>query len=120
MSHVCRGTCRRHEPSIALHDVASNWAGGRYIFPQGVWTEGRPTLPIRIWITQDGYQDPVGFVSPNSMPTSEGVSIYGDRRRGRSTVSYAESRNTAPAVMGRTAEELLNAVDESPLFRQWK
>src|SRR4051812_26896192 len=38
----------------STHNYAYTDSTGRYVFPHGVWTEGRPTFPIRIWISKDG------------------------------------------------------------------
>ena len=68
----------------STHNLAYTDATGSYVFPHGVWTEGRPTFPIRIWITKDGYKDPDGLpktTPPN--PSGAGwreVVINGDTR----------------------------------------
>jgi len=48
----------------STHNYAYTDAQGEYVFPRGVWTEGRPTFPVRIWIGKDGYQDPPGLAKP--------------------------------------------------------
>ena len=66
------------------HSWAYTDSTGNYTFPHGVWTEGRPTLPIRIWIAKDGYKDPAGLpktTPPNpSGPGWREVVINGDTR----------------------------------------
>jgi hypothetical protein len=66
------------------HNFASTDATGSYIFPRGVWTEGRPTFPARIFIEKAGYKDPDGLpktTPPNpSGPGWREVVINGDTR----------------------------------------
>jgi len=68
----------------STHNYAyTDWVG-QYRFPPGVWTEGRPTFPVRIWIQKDGYKDPPGLpktTPPNpSSPGWREVVINGDTR----------------------------------------
>ena len=66
------------------HEFAITDSKGDYVFPRGVWTEGRPSHPIRIHVDKAGYRDPVGL--PNNTPgnpTGPGwreVLINGDTR----------------------------------------
>jgi len=68
----------------STHNWSSTDAKGEYIFPKGVWTEGCPSCPARIWVGKDGYQDPTGLpktTPPN--PSGAGwreVVISGDTR----------------------------------------
>ena len=68
----------------STHNFAYTDAAGSYVFPCGVWTEGRPAFPIRIWITKDGYKDPDGLPKPTppnpSGPGWREVVIDGDTR----------------------------------------
>ena len=68
----------------STHNYAYTDSTGNYVFPPGVWTEGRPTFPIRLWIRKTGYKDPAGLPknTPNN-PTGPGwreVVINGDTR----------------------------------------
>jgi len=66
------------------HSYATTDSNGNYVFPPGVWTEGRPAFPIRIWVHKDGYVDPPGVPKPTPPnPTGPGwreVVINGDTR----------------------------------------
>jgi len=69
----------------STHSYAYTDARGEYVFPPGVWTEGRPaSFPARILVRKDGYEDPPGLpktTPPN--PTGAGwreVAIVGDTR----------------------------------------
>lgn len=66
----------------STHNYAYTDSTGHYTFPRGVWTEGRPAFPIRIWIGKDGYKDPAGLpktTPPNpSGPGWREVVISGD------------------------------------------
>ena len=68
----------------STHNFASTDSNGAYIFPPGVWTEGRPEFPIRILVTKDGYRDPGGLPKPTPPnPSGDGwreVLIHGDTR----------------------------------------
>jgi hypothetical protein len=68
----------------ATHSGTYTDANGDYLFPPGVWTEGRPSFPIRIWVHKDGYTDPAGLPKPTPPnPTGPGwreVVIAGDTR----------------------------------------
>jgi hypothetical protein len=48
----------------STHTYSYTDANGEYVFPKGVWTEGRPSFPVRIWVRKDGYQDPAGLPKP--------------------------------------------------------
>src|SRR5687767_14692419 len=45
----------------ATHTYAFTDSTGSYVFPPGVWTEGRPDFPVRLWISRKGYKDPAGL-----------------------------------------------------------
>ncbi len=66
------------------HNFADTDSNGAYVFPRGVWTEGRPSFPIRILVAKDGYQDPAGLPKPTppnpSGPGWREVVIHGDTR----------------------------------------
>ena len=68
----------------STHNWASTNSAGIYTFPHGVWTEGRPTFPVRILIRKDGYADPAGLPTPTppnpSGPGWREVVINGDTR----------------------------------------
>jgi hypothetical protein len=68
----------------STHNFAYTDSRGEYVFPRGVWTEGRPSFPIRISVAKDGYQDPVGLAKPTppnpSGPGWREVVIHGDTR----------------------------------------
>ena len=68
----------------STHNYAYTDSNGEYVFPRGVWTEGRPSFPIRIWVGKDGYQDPPGLPKPTPPnPSATGwreVLINGDTR----------------------------------------
>lgn len=68
----------------STHTFSYTDSKGEYVFPPGVWTEGRPSFPIRIMVSKDGYQDPAGFpktTPPNpSGPGWREVVIHGDTR----------------------------------------
>jgi hypothetical protein len=68
----------------STHNYAYTGSAGNYRFPPGVWTEGRPTFPVRIWIGKDGYKDPAGLPKPTPPnPSGSGwreVVINGDTR----------------------------------------
>jgi hypothetical protein len=68
----------------STHNFAYTDLAGEYVFPPGVWTEGRPQFPIRISVAKDGYQDPIGIpktTPPNpSGPGWREVVINGDTR----------------------------------------
>jgi hypothetical protein len=66
------------------HNYAYSNSDGEYVFPRGVWTEGRPSFPARIWVAKPGYQDPPGLPTPTppnpSGPGWREVVIHGDTR----------------------------------------
>ena len=68
----------------STHNFAYTDSNGHYVFPRGVWTEGRPSFPARIRVAKDGYQDPPGLpktTPPNpSGPGWREVVIDGDTR----------------------------------------
>jgi hypothetical protein len=68
----------------STHNYSYTDSKGEYVFPRGVWTEGRPSFPIRIWVSKDGYQDPPGLPKPTPPnPSGSGwreVEIHGDTR----------------------------------------
>jgi hypothetical protein len=68
----------------STHTYSYTDSNGEYVFPPGVWTEGRPSFPVRIWVRKDGYQDPPGIPTPTPPnPTGSGwreVVISGDTR----------------------------------------
>ena len=68
----------------STHNFAYTDSKGEYVFPRGVWTEGRPSFPVRIGVAKDGYQDPPGLpktTPPNpSGPGWREVVINGDTR----------------------------------------
>ncbi len=68
----------------STHNFAYTDSKGAYVFPPGVWTEGRPDFPARVWVTKDGYRDPAGIprtTPPNpSGPGWREVVIHGDTR----------------------------------------
>lgn len=68
----------------STHNSAYTDSTGEYVLPRGVWTEGRPSFPIRILVVKDGYQDPAGLPRPTPPnPTGPGwreVVIHGDTR----------------------------------------
>jgi len=68
----------------STHNFAYTDAQGEYIFPRGIWTEGRPSFPIRVRATKDGYRDPPGLPKPTppnpSGPGWREVVIHGDTR----------------------------------------
>ena len=72
----------------ACGESTHNWAytdsNGEYVFPHGVWTEGHESLPTRISVGKNGYQDPPGLpklTPPNpSGPGWREVLITGDTR----------------------------------------
>ena len=68
----------------STHNFAQTDSNGEYVFPRGVWTEGRPEFPIRVFVAKDGYQDPNGLVKPTppnpSGPGWREVLINGDTR----------------------------------------
>ena len=68
----------------STHNWAYTDSKGEYVFPRGVWTEGRPLFPVRIRVAKDGYQDPVGLPKPTPPnPSGSGwreVVIHGDTR----------------------------------------
>ena len=68
----------------STHNFAYTDSKGEYVFPRGVWTEGRPSFPIRISVTKDGYKDPPGLPKPTppnpSGPGWREVVIQGDTR----------------------------------------
>ena len=68
----------------STHNYAYTDSNGEYVFPRGVWTEGRSSFPIRIWVGKDGYQDPPGLPKPTppnpSYPGWREVLINGDTR----------------------------------------
>jgi hypothetical protein len=68
----------------STHNFADTDSKGHYVFPRGVWTEGRPSFPVRIFVKKDGYQDPPGLpktTPPNpSGPGWREVVINGDTR----------------------------------------
>ena len=68
----------------STHNFAYTDSAGNYVFPPGVWTEGRPDFPVRLWISKKGYKDPAG-VPPNTPPNPSWpgwreVVINGDTR----------------------------------------
>ena len=68
----------------STHNYAYTDSNGNYVFPRGVWTEGRPLFPIRIWVGKDGCRDPAGLPKPTppnpSGPGWREVVIHGDTR----------------------------------------
>lgn len=68
----------------STHNYAYTDSKGEYVFPRGVWTEGRPSFPVRIWVGKDGYRDPDGLPKPTppnpSGPGYREVVIHGDTR----------------------------------------
>jgi hypothetical protein len=68
----------------STHNFAITDSKGGYVFPRGVWTEGRPLFPIRIHVEKAGYKDPLGL--PNTTPPNPSgagwreVVINGDTR----------------------------------------
>ena len=68
----------------STHNFAYTDANGEYVFPRGVWNEGKTNFPSRIRVTKDGYGDPGGLphtTPPN--PSGSGwreVMINGDTR----------------------------------------
>lgn len=68
----------------STHNFADTDSNGEYVFPRGVWTEGRPAFPIRVLVRKDGYQDPDGLAKPTppnpSGPGWREVVINGDTR----------------------------------------
>jgi hypothetical protein len=68
----------------STHNFAYTDSKGEYVFPRGVWTEGRTGFPTRISVSKDGYTDPPGLprtTPPNpSGPGSREVVIEGDTR----------------------------------------
>jgi hypothetical protein len=68
----------------STHNYAYTDSKGDYVFPRGVWTEGRPSFPIRIWVEKDGYGEPPGLPKPTppnpSGPGWREVVISGDTR----------------------------------------
>jgi hypothetical protein len=68
----------------STHNFSYTDPKGEYVFPRGVWTEGRPSFPIRIRVAKDGYQDPAGLPKPTppnpSGPGWREVVIHGDTR----------------------------------------
>lgn len=68
----------------STHNFAFTDATGEYVFPRGVWTEGRPSFPVRIHVEKAGYRDPPGLpnITPGN-PSGPGwreVVINGDTR----------------------------------------
>src|SRR5688572_13761395 len=68
----------------STHNFAYTDSRGEYVFPKGVWTEGRPSFPIRILVAKEGYSDPPGLPKPTppnpSGPGWREVVINGDTR----------------------------------------
>ena len=68
----------------STHNFSYTDSKGEYVFPRGVWTEGRSSFPIRIRVAKDGYQDPAGLPKPTppnpSGPGWREVVIHGDTR----------------------------------------
>jgi hypothetical protein len=68
----------------STHNFATTDATGEYVFPKGVWDETRPSFPIRISVSKDGYGDPPGLPKPTppnpSGPGWREVVINGDTR----------------------------------------
>lgn len=68
----------------STHNFADTDANGEYVFPRGVWNEGRTGFPTRIFVRRDGYEDPPGLpktTPPNpSGPGWREVVIEGDTR----------------------------------------
>jgi hypothetical protein len=68
----------------STHNFAYTDSRGEYVFPKGVWTEGRPSFPIRILVAKEGYSDPPGLSKPTppnpSGPGWREVVINGDTR----------------------------------------
>jgi hypothetical protein len=66
------------------HSFAYTDANGEYVFPRGVWTEGRPSFPVRIFVVKNGFKDPPGLPTPTAPnPSGPGwreVVIQGDTR----------------------------------------
>jgi hypothetical protein len=68
----------------STHNFTDTDSNGEYIFPHGVWTEGRVGFPTRVLVRKDGYGDPPGLpknTPPNpSLPGWREVVINGDTR----------------------------------------
>lgn len=68
----------------STHNFADTDANGAYVFPHGVWTEGRPGFPTRVFVKKDGYRDPPNLPKiTSSNPSGSGwreVVINGDTR----------------------------------------
>ena len=68
----------------STHNWALTDAKGDYVFPKGVWDETRPSFPIRISVSKDGYGEPAGTPRPTppnpSGPGWREVVINGDTR----------------------------------------
>ena len=68
----------------STHNYAFTDSTGSYVFPPGVWDEGRPDFPVRLWISKKGYKDPAGLpgITPGN-PSGPGwreVVINGNTR----------------------------------------
>lgn len=68
----------------STHNSTYTDSAGNYVFPPGVWTEGRPDFPVRLYIRKAGYKDPPGLppITPGN-PSGPGwreVVIDGDTR----------------------------------------
>ena len=72
----------REQCGASTHNYSYTDSTGAYVFPRGVWTEGRPSFPVRIWVRKDGYEDPAGLPKPTppnpSGPGWREVVINGD------------------------------------------
>lgn len=68
----------------STHNFANTDANGEYVFPRGVWKDGRASFPIAIFVRKDGYGDPPGLPTPTppnpSGPGWREVVINGDTR----------------------------------------
>ena len=67
----------------STHNWAYTNSNGEYVFPRGVWTEGRPGFPVRVSVQKDGYGDPPGLATTPPNPSGPGwreVVITGNTR----------------------------------------
>jgi hypothetical protein len=68
----------------STHNFTYTDSTGNYVFPPGVWDEGRPQFPIRVLFRKEGYKDPAGLPSntpgnPSGLGWRE-VVVNGDTR----------------------------------------
>jgi hypothetical protein len=68
----------------STHNFAYTDSNGEYVFPRGVWNEGRVAFPTRVLFEKVGYADPPGL-PPTTRPNPSGpgwreVVIDGDTR----------------------------------------